>query len=54
MIGPGKRPQPYLQAALMAVMEAAMTDTTTTIDVHTKPNGWNVDVTHLGPSEATK
>lgn len=44
----GKKPQPYLQAALMAVMEAAMTESSTLIDAHTEPQGWSVRVTRMG------
>jgi hypothetical protein len=47
LLRPGTKPQPYLQAALAAVMEAALTDRSTLIDVHTEPQGWSVRVTHM-------
>jgi hypothetical protein len=46
LLQPGKKPQPYMQAALMALMEAAIKDVDTTIKVRTKARGWTIDVTH--------
>lgn len=49
LIKPGHKPEPYMQAALMALMEAAMRDVETSIEVWTKPTGWTVTVTHKAP-----
>jgi hypothetical protein len=44
LIKPGKAAQPYLQAALGALVEATIKDVDTHIDCTTFPTGWNVRV----------
>jgi hypothetical protein len=47
MLKPGKAPQPYMQAALGALLEASMLGTDAHIEATTTPTGWCVRVTHL-------
>lgn len=46
LLQPGRKQQPYLQAALGALLEAALKDVDTTIEATTTPTGWCVRVTH--------
>jgi hypothetical protein len=46
LLKPGRQPEPYLQAALGALVEASIKNTDTTIEATAAPNGWTVSVTH--------
>jgi len=47
LIKPGRgKQEPYLQAALAAVVEASLRDVDTHIDCNTFPTGWNIRVVH--------
>lgn len=46
LIKPGRKPEPYLQAALGAVLEASLISKSATIDCTTRENGWTVSVDH--------
>ena len=41
---PGAKPQPYMQAILLAVTHAVMTDRSVVIDAFHRSNRWNINV----------
>jgi len=49
LLKPGKQPEPYLQAALGALLEASIKGTDAHIEATTTPTGWCVRVTHKQP-----
>lgn len=46
LLKPGRKPEPYLQAALGALLEASLISRSTTIDVETVEHGWILKVQH--------
>jgi len=47
MIQSGRKAQPYMQAALGALLEAALKEQDTAIEATTTPTGWVLRVTHM-------
>jgi hypothetical protein len=46
LIKPGHKPQPWIQAALITLADAAMNSQPIEIHITTKPTGWTINVQH--------
>lgn len=51
LIKPGRKPQPWLQAALITLADAAMNNMPVEIHVKTHIAGWTIKVQHAGVTQ---